>query len=264
MAADELTYGSLEAAERYLLLAERGTASVPDARRGQAQLLLGIVRLLVVRQRGDLPAVVEEVRRLEAAAEAHDSAQPGLSQDLRALALIDLGATEYWTVKFAEAMQHLDQDRALAHRIARSYLEFTGLAYQASNEFFRSFERAAEQSRQAIELAERHGWTDEPAVGLAYVMLGAMLAWQMRTWPRRRSPANCPSPATLSRPTCAACTPSSAPTAAPRPSPAPAPWACFRPPHTTAERVLPRRRPFAAGRVLSRTLCRRSLRRWCR
>src|SRR5262249_55411412 len=56
-AADELAYGSLEAAERYLSLAERGTASVPDARRVQAQLLLGIVRLLVVRQRGDLPTV---------------------------------------------------------------------------------------------------------------------------------------------------------------------------------------------------------------
>jgi LuxR family transcriptional regulator, maltose regulon positive regulatory protein len=48
--ADELAYGSLDAAERYLGLAERGTASVPDARRAQAQLLLGIVRLLVVRQ----------------------------------------------------------------------------------------------------------------------------------------------------------------------------------------------------------------------
>src|SRR5689334_16364401 len=51
-AADELAYGSLDAAERYLGLAKRGTASVPDARRAQAQLLLGIVRLLVVRQRG--------------------------------------------------------------------------------------------------------------------------------------------------------------------------------------------------------------------
>ena len=40
-AADELAHGSVEAAERYLGLAERGTASVPDDRRWQAQLLLG-------------------------------------------------------------------------------------------------------------------------------------------------------------------------------------------------------------------------------
>ena len=35
-AAEELAYGSLEAAERYLGLAERGMGSVPDARRAQA------------------------------------------------------------------------------------------------------------------------------------------------------------------------------------------------------------------------------------
>ena len=50
-AADELAQGSLEAAERYLEVAARGAASVPAARRGQAQVLLGIIRLLLARQR---------------------------------------------------------------------------------------------------------------------------------------------------------------------------------------------------------------------
>src|SRR6516165_9425093 len=50
-AGDELARGSLEAAERYLGLAERASVSVPDGRAGQAQLLLGIVRLLLARQR---------------------------------------------------------------------------------------------------------------------------------------------------------------------------------------------------------------------
>ena len=57
-AADELARGSLEAAERYLGVAERGSASVP-ARRGQARVLLGVVRLSLARQRGDLPAVAD-------------------------------------------------------------------------------------------------------------------------------------------------------------------------------------------------------------
>ena len=48
-AADELAQGSLEAAERYLGVAESGSASVPEGRRGQAQVLLGVVRLFVVR-----------------------------------------------------------------------------------------------------------------------------------------------------------------------------------------------------------------------
>ena len=179
-AGDELTRGSLEAAERYLGLAERASASVPDGRQGQAQLLLGIVRLLLARQRGDLPAVAEAAARLPDMTEAPEAAQPRLGEELRALALISLGITEYWTTRFAEAMRHLDQGRALAHRIGRPYLEFTGLAYQAAAEFFQSFAVAAEHSRLSIELAEQHGWTDDPAASVACITLGTVLAWQLR------------------------------------------------------------------------------------
>jgi LuxR family maltose regulon positive regulatory protein len=52
-AANELARGSLEAAEWYLGLADRGSASVPAGRRGQYQVLLGVVRLLLARQRGN-------------------------------------------------------------------------------------------------------------------------------------------------------------------------------------------------------------------
>jgi LuxR family transcriptional regulator, maltose regulon positive regulatory protein len=171
-AGDELARGSLEAAERYLGLAERGSASVPEDRRGQAQLLLGIVRLLGARQRGNRPAVAEEARRLQAAAEAPEAVQPGLSEELPALALISLGITEFWAATYVEAERHLDQAVGLAGRIGRPFLEFTGLAYQAAVDLHRSYARAAERSSQAIELAERHGWTDEPAAALAYSIVG--------------------------------------------------------------------------------------------
>ena len=179
-AADQLAWGSLEAAEWYVMLAERGSTAVPAGQHARAQLLLGVVRLLLARQRGNLPAVAEEARRLQAMAEVPEAAQPPLGEELRALALISLGITEYWTARFAEAMQHLDQGRALALRIGRPYLEFSGLAYQAAVEFFDSLAVATEHSRQAIELAEQHGWTDDPAAGIAYVTLGAALAWQGR------------------------------------------------------------------------------------
>ena len=42
IAADELAFGTLDGAERYLGLAERATAAMPQARRAQAQLLLEI------------------------------------------------------------------------------------------------------------------------------------------------------------------------------------------------------------------------------
>lgn len=139
-----------------------------------------MVRLLLARQRGNPPAVAEEARRLQAIAEAPDAALPGLGEELRGLALISLGITEVWAAQFEVAERHLEQGVALARRIGRPFLEFSGLAHQAVIETYRSFAQAAERSRQAIELARRHGWTDEPTAGTAYVMLGAALAWQGR------------------------------------------------------------------------------------
>jgi len=179
-AADELVRGSVEAAEQYLRLAERGTASVPEARGAQAQLLLGVARLLLARQRADLPAAVEEARRLKAMAEAPDPAQPALGEDLRALALISLGSAELRAARLEDADRHLELGIALARQIGRPFLEFTGLAYQALAGIYRSFARVAERGMQAIELARRHGWTDEPAAGIASLVLADVLVLQGR------------------------------------------------------------------------------------
>jgi len=181
-AANELAQGSLEEAERFLrLAARRFEGSVPAGRRWQAQLLLGVVRLLLARQRGNLPAVAEEVRRLQALTEAPDAVPAGLGEELRALALVSLGTTEVWAAKFEEAQRHLEQGRALALQTGRPFLEFSGLAHQAAIEGFRSsYSLAAERSLQAIELARRHGWTDEPAAGIASVILAIVLAWRGR------------------------------------------------------------------------------------
>jgi LuxR family maltose regulon positive regulatory protein len=180
LAGDELAQGSAEGAQRYLSLAERGSPLVPEGRQVQAQLLLGIVRLLLARYRGDQPAVGEEAARLQAAAEAAEAAHPGLGRDLRTLALISLGSTEFWAARFEEAERHLEEGVALARQIGRPYLEFTGLVYQSSIEYFRSFALAAKHSRQAAELAERHGWPDAAAAGLASLTVGGVLTWQGR------------------------------------------------------------------------------------
>jgi LuxR family transcriptional regulator, maltose regulon positive regulatory protein len=184
-AADELAEGSLEAAELYLGLAERGSASVPEGRRGQAQVLLGVVQLLLARQQGNLPAVAEQAQRLQALAAtphaAREMALPGLGDELRALALVKIGDLQTWTGRLDQAESHLEQGVALARRIGRPYLEFMGLVDRAEIHLNRpSFPRAAEGSRQAIELAERHGWTDDPAACTAFMTLGAALAWQGR------------------------------------------------------------------------------------
>jgi LuxR family maltose regulon positive regulatory protein len=191
-AADELASGSLEEAELFLGLAEQGTGSVPPARRGQLAVLVSMVRLLLARQRTNLPAAAEEAQRLRDVADAPDTAPLGLSEELRALALINLGITEYWGRRLVEAAAHLEQGTELARRIARPYLEFIGVAHLTSIAAFRSapYALAEERARQTTDLARRHGWTDEPAAGMAYITFAAGLIWRRQhdtaaDWVRR-------------------------------------------------------------------------------
>jgi LuxR family transcriptional regulator, maltose regulon positive regulatory protein len=153
---------------------------VPEGRGGPALVLLGVVRLLAARQGGNLPAVAEQARQLHAAAEAPEATEPGLGEELRALTLISLGYAQAWTVRLAQTEPYMEQGVELARRIGRPFLEFSGLAYLAALEIPRSFARAVELGRQAIELAGRHGWNDEPAAGSAYMTLADVLAWQGR------------------------------------------------------------------------------------
>jgi LuxR family maltose regulon positive regulatory protein len=179
-AAGELTRGSLEEAERQLALATRQSGSVPADRHGRLQVMLTVLRLQLARQRGDLPAVAAEADRLFAAVDAPDAVLPGLGEDLRALAMISLGIAELWTARSAVAERHLEQGVALARRIGRPFLELTALAHGSTVTVARSYRLGAQQSRQAIELAERHGWGEEPVAGIAYLQLGGALTAQGR------------------------------------------------------------------------------------
>jgi LuxR family transcriptional regulator, maltose regulon positive regulatory protein len=177
-AGDELAQGSLAAAERYLALAESATASNAEPQRGSASLLLDVLRLLMVEQTGDQRARGTLARRLLADAASLEAAQPGLGAELRALALVSLGDSETWTGYPDQAEAHLGQAVDLARRIGRPYLEFMALIYRGVVELTRQVPLAAGPSKQAIELAERHGWTDEPFAGFAYMTFGSALAWQ--------------------------------------------------------------------------------------
>jgi LuxR family maltose regulon positive regulatory protein len=135
----------------------------------------------MARQSGNLATAEDQARRLQALAQAPEAAQSLLGEELRALALISVGVTKYWTRRFDEAQRLLDQAGPLARRIGRPFLEFMVLAYQAAIAFVCSlFEEATERSSRTVELARRHGWTDEPAVGIAYLVLAIVQVWQGR------------------------------------------------------------------------------------
>ncbi|HTU05159.1 MAG TPA: hypothetical protein VMG13_06355, partial [Trebonia sp.] len=151
---------------------------MPAARREYNRLLLWVVRLQLDRRRGNLPAVTADARELQAMADVADAAQPGLAADLSAVAFISLGSTEFLVTASEDAERYLERGIELARRGGRPYLEFHGLAYQATHDFYHSFARAIERGKEAVELAERHGWTDDPAVGIACLAVGVVLVWQ--------------------------------------------------------------------------------------
>jgi LuxR family maltose regulon positive regulatory protein len=178
-AADELAQGSLEAAEQYLRLAEWQSGPKLAGWREPVRVLPALVRLSLAERRGNLPAAAEEARYLLDPDEAARVAPSNLEKDLRAVVLICLGTAEVWAGQLEGADQHLEDGIALAHRNGRPYLEAMGLALWALiPATTRSLELGAQRSRQAIELAERHGWVNKPMIALAYAVQAVTLAWQ--------------------------------------------------------------------------------------
>src|ERR1700678_3088693 len=179
--AGDLVRGALEDARRHLAMATAALAAVPADRRGCVQVMLAVLRLFLARRFVDFPVVADEAQRLFALTEGADAAHLGLSEDLRAAAFISLGIAEAWAFRFADADRHLKQGVTLARMIGRPYLEFTGLTHGAhAMLLFRPHALQAEWSRQAIELAERHGWGEEPLAGVAYAQLGLVMLFQGR------------------------------------------------------------------------------------
>jgi LuxR family transcriptional regulator, maltose regulon positive regulatory protein len=177
--AGELVRGSLDEAGGDLTLAASALASVSADRRGRVQVLLSVLRFFLARRRMDFPVVAEEAQRLLALMKTADAGRLGLGEDLHAAALISLGATEIWALRFADAERHLEQGVALARRIGQPYLEFTGLTHWAHGMMlFRPEGLQTTRACQAVELAERHGWGEEPLAGIAYTVLGSVLLYQ--------------------------------------------------------------------------------------
>jgi LuxR family maltose regulon positive regulatory protein len=186
IAADELERGSLETAEHYLALASRTEGLVPADRTARFQVLLAIIRLALARQHSDLPAVAREAERLLAVS-AGDVEHLRIGEDLRALALISLGVAETNVGRDVDAEDHLEQGIALAQRIKRPYLQLYGMAFSAPTRYHhrmtltpRPQREAVEYAMRAIELARRHGWSEEPIVTRAYLMVAVVRCWQAR------------------------------------------------------------------------------------
>jgi LuxR family maltose regulon positive regulatory protein len=179
--AGALVRGSLDEAGRDLALAASALAPVPADRRGRVEVLLCVLRFLLARRHMDFPVVAEEAQRLLALMKTADAARLGLGEDLHAAVLISLGTAELWALRFEDAERHLEQGVDLARRIGRPYLEFTGLTHWAHGRMlFRPDGLQAARVGQAVELAERHDWGEDPRAGIVCIALGGEMLYQGR------------------------------------------------------------------------------------
>jgi LuxR family maltose regulon positive regulatory protein len=92
------------------------------------------------------------------------------------VALMTLGTVEA-SVGLADAERHLEEGAILARDVGRPYLEVRCLAQLGFAAKIRSFATTQRRCREAIALAERHGWGAEWYMAPALIALAGTMAW---------------------------------------------------------------------------------------
>jgi LuxR family maltose regulon positive regulatory protein len=176
-AGGDLVQGRLSEAAAHLSVAETYAGTAPPDRQRRLQVAIASLRLSLARRRGNLAGVVEQVRFLATPVTGQSDEDIALGSDLRAVALMNLGTVEAWTLALPEAERHLRQGAALAREIGRPYLEVGCLSELGFASKIEPFAITQLRCREAIALAERHGWGTEPVITPALATLAGTLVW---------------------------------------------------------------------------------------
>ena len=176
-ATRELATGHLDDAAAYLSVATSRIETAPGDRVPGLRAAAASLELWMARRRGDLAAAIGQAAVINLPATGRSEGEIALASDLRAAALMNLGTVEAWWLRLPDAERHLQEGTALARQIGRPYLEVGCLAELGYASRGRSFATAVARCREAIALAERHGWDTEPVVAPALVTLADRLIW---------------------------------------------------------------------------------------
>ena len=152
-------------------------AIMPPAPRHRLQMAIASVDLLSARLRGHFDNIFEQAGALLRAGNGQTSADTALGSDLKAVALLNLGVTEAWSLRLADSERHLVEGAVLARRIGRPYLEVACLAHLGFASTSHSFAVARQRCEEAIAVAARHGWDAEPVTAPALAALANALTW---------------------------------------------------------------------------------------
>jgi LuxR family maltose regulon positive regulatory protein len=169
--------GRLDEAAAHLAVAEAHAELAPPARQRRLRVAITAVRLSLARRRGHLASVLEQAECLSSGVTGPSDEDIALGSDLRALALLNVGTIEAWSLGLPDAERHLREGAELARNIGRPYLEVGCLAQLGFASKIRPIATTQARCREAITLAERYGWGSEWVVAPALLTLAAAVIW---------------------------------------------------------------------------------------
>jgi LuxR family transcriptional regulator, maltose regulon positive regulatory protein len=173
-ATSDLAQGDLDEAAAHLAVAETYSDTASPDRQRRLRVTIASLKLSMARRRGNLAGVLEQAQFLASPISAESDEEVALDSDLRAVALMNLGIVEAWSLASAASERHLQEGADLARQIGRPYLEVGCLAQLAFASKIRPFATTRRLCLDVISLAERHGWGAEPIVAPALVTLASV------------------------------------------------------------------------------------------
>jgi LuxR family maltose regulon positive regulatory protein len=173
----DLAQGHLDEAAAHLAVAEAHAETAPPDRRRRLRVAVASLQLALARRRGHLAGVIEQAGFLASPVSGQSDEDIALGSDLRAVALMNLGTAEAWTLGLPDAERHLREGADLAREIGRPYLEVGCLAQLGFASRIRSFATTQRRCRETIALAEQYGWGTEPVIAPALITLAGTLVW---------------------------------------------------------------------------------------
>jgi LuxR family transcriptional regulator, maltose regulon positive regulatory protein len=175
-ALGDLGQGHLDEAAGHLAVAETYAETAPPDRQRRLRVAIAALKLRLARRRGHLAGVIEQVKFLHSPLTGQSDGDIALGSDLRAVALLNLGTAEAWS-GLPDAERHLQEGAVLAREIGRPYLEVHCLAQLGLASKVRPFATTRRRCREAIALADRHGWGTEPVIAPALISLSGALVF---------------------------------------------------------------------------------------
>ena len=176
-ATGALVQGRLDEAAAHLAVAETYAETAPPDRQRRLKVAIAALKLSLARRRGNLADVLEQVSFLASPLTGPSDEDIALGSDLRAVALMNLGTVEAWSLALPDAERHLQEGAALAREIGRPYLEVSCLSELGFASKIHPFATTQGRCREAIAAAERHGWGTEPVITPALVTLAGTMVW---------------------------------------------------------------------------------------